>query len=161
MQLMVSQCASAVNRILKSYLPLLFPPMLASCRMQATVLYVVQRGDCKRFSPADDCDPAYGALVRAAAEMGVRFYAISVELCCGVAAPGTAVIDQAMPLPKGTDAPHSASQYPQLTSPHAGLQQEQNAHKPNATAPLSKKGGDPSVVLDMAAQSSSDLQFCF
>jgi sugar fermentation stimulation protein A len=38
---------------------------------RAAVLFVVQRMDCERFTPADEIDPAYGEALRAAVKAGV------------------------------------------------------------------------------------------
>ncbi len=47
----------------------------------ATVLFVVQRGDCGVFRPADDIDPTYGRALRdaAAAGVGVLVYRAAVS----------------------------------------------------------------------------------
>jgi len=42
----------------------------------AAMLYVVQRGDCQRVSPADAIDPAYGAALRRALAAGVRAWGL-------------------------------------------------------------------------------------
>ncbi len=39
---------------------------------RAAVLFVVQRMDCTVFTPADDIDPAYGAALRQAVQVGVQ-----------------------------------------------------------------------------------------
>jgi sugar fermentation stimulation protein A len=46
----------------------------------AAVLFVVQRSDCTRFSPAADLDPAFAQAARAAAAAGVVFYAYACEM---------------------------------------------------------------------------------
>ena len=46
----------------------------------ATVLFVVQRMDCRVFRPADDIDPGYGQALRAAAATGVRVLAWQAEV---------------------------------------------------------------------------------
>ncbi|MBF0285408.1 MAG: DNA/RNA nuclease SfsA [Magnetococcales bacterium] len=45
----------------------------AGCR--AVLLFIVQRGDCALFRPADGIDPAYGAGLRRAAAAGVEILA--------------------------------------------------------------------------------------
>ncbi len=47
---------------------------------RAALLFVVQRADCDRVSPADDIDPAYGAALRAAARAGVEILAIGARV---------------------------------------------------------------------------------
>ncbi|MEE8475377.1 MAG: DNA/RNA nuclease SfsA [Myxococcota bacterium] len=47
---------------------------------RAALLFVVQRADCDRVSPADDIDPAYGAALRAAAREGVEILAIGARV---------------------------------------------------------------------------------
>lgn len=42
---------------------------------RAVQLFIVQRGDCTRLSPADDLDPAYAQALRAAAQTGVEILA--------------------------------------------------------------------------------------
>jgi sugar fermentation stimulation protein A len=42
---------------------------------RAAVLFVVQRGDCRTFTAADDIDPTYGESLRAAAAAGVMVLA--------------------------------------------------------------------------------------
>ena len=39
---------------------------------RAAVLFVIQRMDCTVFTPADDIDPAYGAALRQAVQVGVQ-----------------------------------------------------------------------------------------
>lgn len=48
---------------------------LRSQGAQTELLFVVQRQDCRSFSPADDIDPEYGRLLRAAATCGVKLTA--------------------------------------------------------------------------------------
>ncbi len=43
---------------------------------RAAMVFVVQRADGRRFRPADDIDPAYGAALRAAVAAGVEVYAL-------------------------------------------------------------------------------------
>ena len=47
---------------------------------RAAVLFVVQRGDCARFTPADDIDPAYGEALRQAAAAGVGVLAWACDV---------------------------------------------------------------------------------
>ena len=47
---------------------------------RAVMLYIVQRGDCQAFSPADTIDPAYGEGVRQAAEAGVEILIYSCHV---------------------------------------------------------------------------------
>jgi sugar fermentation stimulation protein A len=49
---------------------------------RAVVLFVVQRGDCDRFAPAADCDPAFAKALAEVAETGVEVlvYACAVTL---------------------------------------------------------------------------------
>jgi sugar fermentation stimulation protein A len=42
---------------------------------RAVQLFIVQRGDCTRLSPADDLDPAYAQALRTAAKTGVEILA--------------------------------------------------------------------------------------
>ncbi|MBX3020823.1 MAG: DNA/RNA nuclease SfsA [Bdellovibrionales bacterium] len=46
----------------------------------AEILFVVQRQDCTHFAPADDIDPEYGRLLRAAHAAGVTVRALSCEI---------------------------------------------------------------------------------
>ena len=39
---------------------------------EAEILFTVQRGDCVGFGPADEIDPEYGRLLRAAMKAGVQ-----------------------------------------------------------------------------------------
>jgi sugar fermentation stimulation protein A len=47
---------------------------------RAAVLFVVQRMDCGRFTPADDIDPGYGKALRAAVRAGVAVLAWRAEV---------------------------------------------------------------------------------
>ncbi len=47
---------------------------------RAAVLFVVQRGDCRRFTPADEIDPTYGKALRAAAAEGVQVLAYQAKV---------------------------------------------------------------------------------
>jgi sugar fermentation stimulation protein A len=47
---------------------------------RAVLLFVVQRGDCERFEPADDIDPAYGRALRDAAASGVEVFAVRARV---------------------------------------------------------------------------------
>ncbi|MGE3973294.1 MAG: DNA/RNA nuclease SfsA [Bdellovibrionales bacterium] len=44
------------------------------------ILFVIQRQDCKSFSPADDIDPEYGKLLREAIQAGVQATALVCDL---------------------------------------------------------------------------------
>ncbi|MFT3926251.1 MAG: DNA/RNA nuclease SfsA [Myxococcales bacterium] len=46
---------------------------------RAAMVFCVQRSDCARFAPADQIDPAYGRLLREAAERGVEVYALQAH----------------------------------------------------------------------------------
>jgi sugar fermentation stimulation protein A len=46
----------------------------------AELVFVIQREDCKAFSPADDIDPEYGKLLRQAIKQGVRVTALTTKL---------------------------------------------------------------------------------
>jgi sugar fermentation stimulation protein A len=46
----------------------------------AEILFAVQRGDCRYFSPADEVDPEYGRLLREAQRAGVRVTAALVDV---------------------------------------------------------------------------------
>lgn len=56
---------------------------------RAVMVYLVQRADAKRFSLADDIDPAYAAAFDAASKAGVEAYAYRCEL-----APGGITLDR-------------------------------------------------------------------
>lgn len=47
---------------------------------RALQVFFVQRGDAKRFSPADDIDPAYGAELRKAVTAGVEVVALQAQI---------------------------------------------------------------------------------
>jgi len=47
---------------------------------RAVLLFLVQRADCTRVSPADAIDPAYGAALRAAARAGVELLALGARV---------------------------------------------------------------------------------
>jgi len=47
---------------------------------RAVLLYVVQRGDCERVSPADAIDPAYGETLRRVAREGVEIVAVRARV---------------------------------------------------------------------------------
>ncbi len=59
---------------------------------RAAVLFVVQRMDCERFTPADEIDPAYGEALRAAVGAGVTALAWRADV-------SPAGIELAAPLP--------------------------------------------------------------
>jgi sugar fermentation stimulation protein A len=46
----------------------------------AEIFFVVQRGDCEEFRPADDIDPEYGQLLRDAAKAGVVISAYKFQV---------------------------------------------------------------------------------
>lgn len=46
----------------------------------AEIFFAVQRGDCHRFSPADEIDPEYGRLLREAQKAGVKVTAALVDV---------------------------------------------------------------------------------
>ncbi len=46
----------------------------------AEMLYVVQREDCRSFSPADEIDPEYGKKLRKAAALGLRVTALPCKM---------------------------------------------------------------------------------
>jgi sugar fermentation stimulation protein A len=47
---------------------------------RAVQLFLVQRGDCDEFLPADDIDPDYGRGLRAAAAAGVTLIAVQARV---------------------------------------------------------------------------------
>ncbi|MCR5879214.1 DNA/RNA nuclease SfsA [Phenylobacterium sp. J367] len=47
---------------------------------RAIVLFVVQRTDCSRFSPAADCDPTFAAALSEVAEQGVEVLVYGCEI---------------------------------------------------------------------------------
>jgi sugar fermentation stimulation protein A len=47
---------------------------------RAALLFVVQRADADDVAPADDIDPAYGEVLRKAAEAGVELHALSARV---------------------------------------------------------------------------------
>lgn len=47
---------------------------------RAAMLFIVQRGDCHRFSPAADLDPTYGAALKAASNQGVELLCYDCEV---------------------------------------------------------------------------------
>lgn len=44
------------------------------------IVFVIQRQDCRKFSPADDIDPEYGKLLREAHKKGLRITPLSCQL---------------------------------------------------------------------------------
>jgi len=61
---------------------------------RAAVVFLVHRGDCHRFAPADQIDPAYGEALRAAASDGVMVLPLGVTVTPhGVAARGVLPVD--------------------------------------------------------------------
>jgi len=52
---------------------------LAAGGARAVLLFVVQRGDCRRVEPAADIDPAFARALRAAAAAGVELRALAVR----------------------------------------------------------------------------------
>lgn len=60
---------------------------------RAVMVYLVQRGDCAYFTPADDLDPAYGKAFRLALQQGVE----AICYTCKVTLEGIE-IDEALPL---------------------------------------------------------------
>jgi sugar fermentation stimulation protein A len=47
---------------------------------RAVQLFIVQRSDCTRLSPAQDTDPVYAAALRAAAQSGVEIFAYACDV---------------------------------------------------------------------------------
>jgi len=47
---------------------------------EAAIVFVVQRPDARRFSPHDQADPAFGAALREAAQVGVGVYAWTCDV---------------------------------------------------------------------------------
>jgi sugar fermentation stimulation protein A len=47
---------------------------LTRAGQRAALVFVVQRGDCKTFRPADEIDPEYGRWLRRAADSGVEIF---------------------------------------------------------------------------------------
>jgi sugar fermentation stimulation protein A len=47
---------------------------------QAAQVYIVQRGDCTAFSPAEHIDPLYAAALRAAAAQGIAVHALACRV---------------------------------------------------------------------------------
>jgi sugar fermentation stimulation protein A len=60
---------------------------------KALQLFMVQRGDCTTFSPADKIDPVYGAALRAAVKAGVQVVALE----CTVT-PESIIVDRRLPI---------------------------------------------------------------
>ena len=46
----------------------------------AELVFVIQREDCREFSPADDIDPEYGRLLRLAIKQGLRVTPLATKL---------------------------------------------------------------------------------
>ncbi|MGZ3772394.1 MAG: DNA/RNA nuclease SfsA [Pseudobdellovibrionaceae bacterium] len=46
----------------------------------AEIVFTIQRQDCKAFAPADEIDPVYGALLREAAQKGLKVTPLVVDL---------------------------------------------------------------------------------
>jgi sugar fermentation stimulation protein A len=64
---------------------------LAEAGERAVMFYFMGRADCARFRPADEVDPAYGALLRAATLAGVEVLAYRM----GVSPQGIALLGRA------------------------------------------------------------------
>ncbi len=47
---------------------------------EAEIVFIVQRGDCRTFSPAVDYDPIYSLLLKQAAEAGVHIRPLKIEI---------------------------------------------------------------------------------
>ncbi|KPQ37966.1 MAG: sugar fermentation stimulation protein SfsA [Phormidium sp. OSCR] len=47
---------------------------------RCVMLYLINRGDCDRFSPGDDADPTYGKLLRDAVNRGVEVLPCQVQV---------------------------------------------------------------------------------
>ena len=47
---------------------------------RAALLFLVQRSDCDRVSPADEIDPAYGRALREAKAAGVELFALGARV---------------------------------------------------------------------------------
>jgi sugar fermentation stimulation protein A len=63
---------------------------MAAAGARCSVLFIVQRTDCDRFSPAADLDPGFAASARAAAEAGVGFHAMACAMDpAGIALTGS------------------------------------------------------------------------
>jgi sugar fermentation stimulation protein A len=60
---------------------------------QASIVFVIGRGDCARFRPADECDARYGELLRQASRLGVGVLAYGFRY-----APGRATLRGRMPV---------------------------------------------------------------
>lgn len=60
---------------------------------RAAILFLVQRGDCVRFEPADDIDPAFGETLRSAVRAGV-----GVLACRARVSPGGIAFERMLPV---------------------------------------------------------------
>lgn len=66
---------------------------LAAAGQAASMLYVIQREDCRRLAMAEDLDPAYAAAFRAARAAGVSMHALVFALSAeGARLQGEAVV---------------------------------------------------------------------